>query len=54
MKIYKKNIYTQVEYAKLINKTPARVNQMIKNNELPNNTRILRIQGATLIEIKEA
>jgi DNA-binding XRE family transcriptional regulator len=53
MKIYKKNIYTQAEYAKVIDLTPARVNQLIKDDELPDNTRILCITGATLIEIKK-
>lgn len=53
MKIYKNNIYTQVEYSKILGVTPARINQLIKNDELPTNTRIVKIKGATLIEVKE-
>ena len=52
MKIYKKNIYTQTEYAKKIGVSQPRINQMIKENNTPNGTRIIVIQGAELIEEK--
>lgn len=40
------DLYTQKEYAKLIGKTPARVNQMVKDKEL----KIVVINGAKLIK----
>lgn len=52
MKVIKPNIYTQSEYAKHIGKSQPRVNQMMKENNLPPNTRVLKINGAELIEVK--
>lgn len=50
--IYKPNLYTQTEFAKLIDRAPARVNQMIKTRTLPDGTRAVKITGAILIEVK--
>lgn len=40
------DLYTQTEYAKLIGKTTARVNQMIKSKEL----KTVHVNGATLVK----
>ena len=40
------DLYTQKEYAKKIGKTPARVNQMVKDKKL----KIVVINGAKLIK----
>lgn len=46
-KYYRKDLYTQSEYAKVIGVTRMRVNQMIKEGKL--NT--VTINGATLVKI---
>ena len=47
IKEIRKDLYTQSEYAKLIGKTRARVNQMIKNGEL----HTVKVNGTILIKI---
>jgi len=46
-KEFRKDLYTQSEYAKLIGVTRARVNQMIKEESL----KIVMVNGATLIKL---
>lgn len=43
----RKDLYTQAEYARLINKDRARVNQMVKNGEL----NVVKINGAMLVKV---
>lgn len=43
----RKDLYTQAEYAKKIGLTPARVNQLIKEEKV----KTVLINGATLIKI---
>jgi len=43
----RQDLYTQTEYAKLIGKSTARVNQMIKNNEV----KTVKVNGAILIKL---
>jgi hypothetical protein len=43
----RQDLYTQTEYAKIIGKSTARVNQMIKNGDL----KTVKINGAILIKV---
>jgi hypothetical protein len=47
MKEIRKDLYTQAEYARLVGKTRAWVNQQIKNGTL----KTLVVNGATLIKV---
>jgi DNA-binding XRE family transcriptional regulator len=47
-KEYRKDIYTQSEYAKKIGVTRARINQMINEGQL----HTLTVNGATLIKVE--
>lgn len=47
-KEFRKDLYTQAEYAKKVGKTRAWVNQKIKSDEL----KTLTINGATLVKIE--
>ena len=47
MKEIRNDLYTQAEFAKVLNKTPARVNQMIKEGRL----HTLKVNGATLVKV---
>lgn len=42
----RKDLYTQSEYAAKVGLTRARINQMVKNNEL----QTVQINGATLVK----
>lgn len=50
--IHKPNLYTQKAFAKLVKLTPARINQMVKEDNLPDNTRLINIKGGFIIEVK--
>lgn len=47
VKEIRKDVYTQAEYAKRVNKTRAWVNQQIKAGNL----RTLHVNGATLVKV---
>ncbi len=47
LKEIRQDLYTQAEYAKLINKSRAWVNQKIKVGEI----KTLKIKGATLVKV---
>ena len=48
LKIDRRKLFTQAEYAKYIGVTRGRVNQMIKENKL----KVVEIRGAKLIYVK--
>jgi hypothetical protein len=43
----REDLYTQLEYSKLIGKTPARVNQLVKSGLL----NIMKVKGTVLIKV---
>lgn len=45
LKVDRTKLYTITEYAKKIKKTPARVSQMVKSEEV----KVVRINGAKLV-----
>ena len=47
IKEIRQDLYTQAEYAKMVNKTRAWVNQKIKAGEI----KTLKIKGATLVKV---
>lgn len=51
--IHKPNLYTQKAFADYVELTPARVNQMVKEDNLPDGTRLIKIKGGFIIEVKK-
>lgn len=50
--IYKPKLFTQKAFADKLKCSPARVNQLIKEKNLPEYARAVKITGGVIIEIK--